>query len=37
MRKGFIWLIVLLGISIVVLLVGPVILQLFGLAQGGHP
>lgn len=37
MRKGFKLLVILLVVSIVVLLVGPVILQLFGLAQGGHP
>ncbi len=37
MRKGFIYLIILLVVAMAVLLVGPVILQLFGLAQGGHP
>jgi hypothetical protein len=36
-RRGFKILIGALIIAIVVLLVGPVLLQLFGLAQGGHP
>lgn len=37
MRKGVKIFIGILVIAIVVLLVGPVIGQLFGLVQGGHP
>lgn len=37
MRKGFKILIGLFVVAFIVLLVGPVILQLFGLATGGHP
>lgn len=37
MRPGFKWFIALLLLAIFVLLVGPVILQVFGLATGGHP
>lgn len=37
MRPGFKWFIGLLLLSILVLLVGPVILQVLGLATGGHP
>lgn len=37
MRKGAIWFIVILLVAMLVLLVGPVIGQLFGLVQGGHP
>ncbi len=37
MRRGFKLLIGLLVVAILVMLIGPVILQLFGLASGGHP
>ena len=37
MRKGFKYVIILLVVAIIVLLVGPVIGQLFGIVQGGHP
>lgn len=37
MRPGFKWFIGLLIVAILVMLVGPVLLQLFGLASGGHP
>ena len=37
MRRGVKIFIGILVIAIVVLLVGPVIGQLFGLVQGGHP
>ena len=37
MRKGVKIFIGILVIAIIVLLVGPVIGQLFGLVQGGHP
>lgn len=37
MRKGFKLLIILLVVALVVLLVGPTLLQVFGLATGGHP
>ncbi len=37
MRKGFKIIIGLLIVAVIVLLVGPVIGQLFGVLQGGHP
>lgn len=37
MRRGFKIVIGLLIVAIIVLLVGPVIGQLFGIVQGGHP
>ncbi len=37
MRKGVKIFIGILVIAIVVMMVGPVIGQLFGLVQGGHP
>ena len=37
MRKGAKIFIGILVVALVVMLVGPVFLQLFGLAQGGHP
>ncbi len=37
MRKGVKIFIGLLVVAIIVLLVGPVIGQLFGVLQGGHP
>ena len=37
MRTGVKWFIAILVIAILVLLVGPVIGQLFGVLQGGHP
>ena len=37
MRKGFKILIGALIVAVLVLLIGPVLLQLFGMAQGGHP
>lgn len=37
MRRGFKILVGLLVVAILVMLIGPVLLQLFGLASGGHP